>query len=231
MKRYVFLAMFLFTATFAGAETVYLKSGVKVTGKIVEKSDASVTVDVGGAPVTYYKDEIDRIDDVAAPSEAKAVEPAPIVPAEVAPAVAPPVVPEAAGASASIGAAKRELIMQFIDVFGTRTSMKANFDQMMTSMSPEEAGKLRSAFSVDAIIEELLPLYDKYFSESDLKAFIAFYSSSDGKKLVDTIPQIMRGSVEISAKYFEAHMPSEFKKGPSDVGTSAAVPVPAADKK
>jgi len=207
MKKYVFFVMFLLAAAAAGAETVYLKSGVKVAGKIVEKSDASVLIDVGGATVTYYKDEIDRIDDATDYAEPAAPVPVPV------PAPAEP--------AAAVNDTKRELIMQFIDVFGTRSSMKVNFDQMMSSMSPEEAAKLRTAFSVDAIIEELVPLYDKYFSERDLKAFIDFYSSTDGKKLVETIPQIMRGSVEISARYFEANMPSEFKKGLLDSGTAA----------
>jgi hypothetical protein len=222
MKKYVFFALFLFAAAAAGAETVYLKSGVKVAGKITEKTDNSVVVDIGGASVTYYKDEIDRIDDGSTPAEP---EPAPVAAAAPAPAVSAEAVAVVSGAPLS--PAKRDLILQFIDVFGTRSSMKANFDQMMSSMSPEEGAKLRSAFSVDAIIEELVPLYDKYFSENDLRAYIAFYGSTDGKKLVNTIPQIMRGSVEVSAKYFEAHMPAEFKKAASDAGSASA----SADKK
>ena len=120
------------------------------------------------------------------------------------------------------------MILQFIDVFGTKSSMAANFDQMMASLKPEEAQKLRNAFKVDEIIERLLPLYDKYFSEADLTAMIAFYSSPEGKKLVQTIPQLMRDSVEVSAKYFEAKMPEEFKNPPAGAAAGAAAGQPAA---
>ncbi len=215
MKKFLFFTMFLLVAASAGAETVYLKSGATATGKIVEKNDKSVVIDIGGATVTYYNDEIDRID-----ATAPAAAPVAAVPAASAVSAAQPVVP-----SGPISQAKHDLIMKFVDVFGTRASMKANFDQMMSSLSPEEAAKLRNAFSVEEIIELLVPLYDKYFTESDLAAYVTFYGSTDGKKLVATIPQIMLGSVEISAKYFEAHMPEEFKKGMAPRAAAPVAPV------
>lgn len=211
MKKFLFFAIFLLAAAGAGAETIYLKSGVTASGKIVDRSEASVVIDIGGATVTYYKDEIDRIDETPAPAAPVAAAGTPqgndmlgsaAVPSE--PAAAP---------GAQISQAKHDLIMKFIDVFGTRSSMKANFEQMMTSLGPDEAVKLRTAFNVEDIIELLVPLYDKFFTESDLTAYVNFYGSADGRKLVATIPQIMRGSVEVSSRYFESHMPEEFKKG------------------
>ncbi|MEI6437498.1 MAG: DUF2059 domain-containing protein [Candidatus Omnitrophota bacterium] len=233
MKKFLFFALFLLvTASIAcsgaGAETIYLKSGATATGKIVQKTDASVVIDIGGASVTYYKDEIDRIDD-AAPAAPAAAVPAPAAPVAVAPAVPASVAAAVATdqPAGTISPSKHDLIMKFVDVFGTRASMKANFEQMMSSLSPEESAKLRGAFNVDDIIEQLVPLYDKYFTEADLTAFVNFYGSADGKKLVSTIPQIMRGSVEVSAKYFESHMPEEFKKG---VAAKEAGAAPAAAK-
>ncbi len=214
MKKFLFFTILVLAAaavnapSVVGAETIYLKSGATATGKIVDKNDASVVIDIGGATVTYYKDEIDRIDSgaVAAPVAA-------------APAAQDPAAAASAGVEQRVSQAKHDLIMKFIDAFGTRASMKANFDQMMTSLGADEAAKLRGAFNVDEIIEQLVPLYDKYFTESDLTAYVNFYASADGQKLVSSIPQIMRGSVEISAKYFESHMPEEFKK---NIGARAA---------
>ncbi len=194
MKKCSLFILFLLMSAAANAETVYLKSGSTATGKIVDKRESSIVLDIGGATVTYYNDEIDRIDEGGAPAAAVAESP-----------VSAP--------AGSISTMKRDLILKFIDVFGTHSSMKANFEQMMASIGVEEADKLRSAFDVDEIIELLVPLYDRYMSESDLRAYIAFYGSADGRKLVEAIPQIMRGSVEISAKYFEERMPEEFKKG------------------
>ena len=183
-----------------------------------------VAIDAGGATVTYYKDEIDRMEGGSPAAVAPAAPVAPAaVPVAVAPVVAAPVV-AAPVATAPISEAKKQLIAQFIEVFGTRASMIANFDQMMSSLPADQAGKLRKAFNIDEIIQALLPLYDKYFSEADLTAMIAFYNSPEGKKLVQTIPQLMRDSVEVSAKYFENHMPEEFKTGSAAAPATPAAP-------
>jgi hypothetical protein len=39
-------------------ETIVLKSGKTIEGKIVEKTDTYMKVDIGGATLTYYRDEI-----------------------------------------------------------------------------------------------------------------------------------------------------------------------------
>jgi hypothetical protein len=57
----VLLATFLvFGNTFA--ETVVLKSGKIVDGKIIEKTDKYIKIDLYGIPVTYYMDDIESID-------------------------------------------------------------------------------------------------------------------------------------------------------------------------
>lgn len=54
--------IFLITAHTAAAESIRLKSGRTVEGKILTQTDDSITIDVGiGVPVTYYLDEIENI--------------------------------------------------------------------------------------------------------------------------------------------------------------------------
>ena len=45
------------------AETIYLKSGKKVEGKITEKTDKYIKIDFDGISSTYWLDEIERIDE------------------------------------------------------------------------------------------------------------------------------------------------------------------------
>jgi hypothetical protein len=242
MKRIAFIVAFILACGVAQAATVHLKNGSTVSGKIIAKTADSVKLDVSGVTLTYYNDEIDRMDEadapVAAPAEpvapapADKVEPvvaappvvsndvvmppatppvvAPVVPSPVAPtpvaAVPLPVAAAPSQADVYAGMSKKDLIMKFIDVFGTRKSMGLNFDQMATKLSPQEAEVFKKTFKVDEIIERMVPLYDKHFSEADLKTLIDFYSSPTGKRLVETIPTIMTESVEVSAKYFEDHM-------------------------
>ena len=54
--------MFLFVFSSIFAETITLKSGKTIEGKILEKTDKSIKVDINGVSVTYYIDEIEGID-------------------------------------------------------------------------------------------------------------------------------------------------------------------------
>ena len=137
-----------------------------------------------------------------APTEAPAAEPA----------VAAPVVPAVMGE-------KRELILKFIDTFGTKSAMEQNLNTMFDDMGSDDpqTQKFKDNVRVDEILEQLMPLYDKYFTEDELKAFIAFYSSPEGKKLLETIPVLMQESVDISAEYFE----QKFPVAPEDTNKNA----------
>ena len=55
--------LFLFCASllvpiFCSAETVVLKSGEKVEGTVLEKTDKYIKIDIDGIPVTYFLDEL-----------------------------------------------------------------------------------------------------------------------------------------------------------------------------
>jgi hypothetical protein len=46
------------------------------------------------------------------------------------------------------------------------------------------------------LIEDIsIPLYDKYFSESELRDLLAFHKSSTGKKVIEVMPQLLTESI------------------------------------
>ena len=113
-------------------------------------------------------------------------------------------------ASGAINPDKKALILKFIDVFGTRQALINNFETMIQQIEkdkPDEAQKIRDRVKVDEIIDRLLPIYDRNFSADDLKSFIAFYSSPEGQKLIGTIPELMKESVQESVKYMQEKFP------------------------
>jgi len=72
-KIILFFLFICLTTSFSFAEDIYLDSGNKVSGTIVEKTDDYIKVDTGiGIPVTYYTDEILVIQDESLPAPAKA---------------------------------------------------------------------------------------------------------------------------------------------------------------
>ncbi len=63
--QYRFILFFLLTAIlpfFSYSETIELKSGRVISGKILEQSNEYIRVDVEGVPITYYFEQIKSID-------------------------------------------------------------------------------------------------------------------------------------------------------------------------
>ncbi|MDD4955365.1 MAG: hypothetical protein PHP17_04950 [Candidatus Omnitrophica bacterium] len=58
----ILAAMFLFYALPVFAEKITLNSGKTVEGKIIERTNDKIKIDVGGIPITYYMDQIESID-------------------------------------------------------------------------------------------------------------------------------------------------------------------------
>ena len=233
----------------AQADTIHLKNGNTVEGKVIEKTEDGVKVDIGGVTLTYYADEIVSIEAasnqatpaVPAAVEAKAKEPVvpavaetpavvekvdpPVVAAPVSEPVAVPVAPAVveAPAVAPLDAAppvaedlanlsKNDLIKKFVQIYGVKENMQANFDQMTSTLKADQAEAFRQSVKVDQIVELLLPIYDKHFTADDLRAYIRFYGSPEGKKLVQTLPLLMKDSVDVSMQYLDAHLPESLKQ-------------------
>ncbi|MBF0570851.1 MAG: DUF2059 domain-containing protein [Candidatus Omnitrophica bacterium] len=204
--------MIFFVSGAAFAAMVNLTDGRVVQGDIIKQNNKSLQINVNGIAMTYYADEIKEID--GKPFLAAQAQPAdhavlsvPLTDAVSAPAVTP--------AKEGFTEDKKALILKFIDVFGTRQALTKNFEVMLKQIEkdkPDEAQKLRERVNLDEIIERLLPIYDRNFTSEDLKAFIAFYESPAGKKLITTIPELMKESVKESVKYMEEKFP-EAKQG------------------
>ncbi len=60
-KIFIILAVFLLVCFNAYADSITLKSGRKIEGQIIEKSDEWVKVDTNGVKLTYFLDEVDNI--------------------------------------------------------------------------------------------------------------------------------------------------------------------------
>lgn len=60
-KRLLILLLVLCLPVSIFAETVVLKSGKTVEGKLIEKTDKYVKIDFQGVPVTYFVDEIEKV--------------------------------------------------------------------------------------------------------------------------------------------------------------------------
>jgi hypothetical protein len=61
-KRIVFfLLLFMLIACISYADTLTLKSGQQIDGKIIERTNKSIKIEIASAEFTYYADEIDSV--------------------------------------------------------------------------------------------------------------------------------------------------------------------------
>lgn len=201
MKKFTFLTMCVLISVPAFAATVHLKDGGIVEGTIVEQTPQAVRIETNGSVMTYFADEIKDVNGqpigAVSPNKPNVSQlPKQIVSPE------PMIV--------SIDPEKKALILKFLEVFGTKDLLEKNLSVMTERLGqekPELAQKIRDRIKFEELLAELLPVYDRNFTTEDLKAFIAFYGSPEGKKLTTTMPVLMRETVEASTRYLQRKFP------------------------
>ena len=64
--------------------------------------------------------------------------------------------------------------------------------------------KFHSKIDTKALIDLIVPIYDKYLSDEDVRGLIAFYGTPLGQKTIDTLPKIMGEAQDAGRKWGEA---------------------------
>jgi len=169
----------------ASAETIYLKNGRSVTGTIVEKTDRQIKVEIDGFPLTYYLDEVDRIGDGASLSGSTET---------------------VSKKTRNFSGDNSSLALRYMEVSGVKESMRKTFDNVISQAPEQDRAKLSRAFNVEEIVLELVPVYDRYFTDEELQDLIDFYQSPTGQKVLEVNPMLLKDSMEISYRYFEGKL-------------------------
>ncbi|MCW5313769.1 DUF2059 domain-containing protein [Nostoc sp. KVJ3] len=72
--------------------------------------------------------------------------------------------------------------------------------------------KFATEFKSDDLVDEIIPIYNKYFTNEEIKQLIAFYQTPVGQKAITVIPKIYQESYEIAKKYGIAAAERALKK-------------------
>lgn len=67
-------------------------------------------------------------------------------------------------------------------------------------------------FSVDGMLDDMIPIYQKHLSQADVDAMIAFYSSPTGKKLMQQLPQITQEAMQASYQRMQKQIDAAMKR-------------------
>lgn len=180
------------------ADIITLKDGRMINARVIEQDERKMKIEENGEVVTYDKDLIRAVN--GKPLTSVGVDPRAVGDVESlsVPAVQQP---------KPSGLSKRALIRKFIDVFGTKESMTQNFESMIAALPADKAKEVRNILNVDEVIDNIMPLYDKYFTQEDLEGYVAFFSSERGQKFLKALPLIMKESVDVNIEYFKNKMP------------------------
>jgi len=172
------------------AAEIYLKDGTVVKGAILQRDQFQVILRIGKVPRKYYMDLIDRIvedEELEAQEQALDID---------------------FGQFENVSPAKVALIISFLEANGTRLSLEKNMQQIIAS-APQREAELKDLLAIDGLVATLIPVYDRYYSEEDLKEAIAFYKSPAGQKVIEVTPEIMKESLRASAQYFQEKLTSQ----------------------
>jgi hypothetical protein len=193
------LLVILVFPAFATADTIYLKRGGKVTGQIVGETQYSIQVKVNGLPVTYFLTEIGKIE-----RENGTAINLPGGKSMVSPTVTP-------GPPAPVSEAKKQLILRLLEANGARENMNKMFGMIIDKAPAESREELKGVLKSDEIIERLVPIYGKYYTDDDLKELINFYKSPVGSKHLQLTPKILEESLNAAIVYFQEKVADKVK--------------------
>lgn len=98
-------------------------------------------------------------------------------------------------------------IRKMLELTGASKMAQLVMNQMLDGMkggknlSNESIDRLKKKLNADELMEMIIPIYDKYYTTEDLKAVNAFYSSPAGKKLLESMPQVMKESMKVGQEW------------------------------
>ncbi|MBY0267675.1 MAG: DUF2059 domain-containing protein [Burkholderiales bacterium] len=127
-------------------------------------------------------------------------------------------------AAESLSTAKREKIQVLLETTGALkladSMMHGAIDQITQMIRrarpdiPESAlGVVAAevgavvASGMPALVEVMIHLYDKYYTEADVMALLAFYSSPVGRKTIAALPTLSQESMQAGMAWSKALMP------------------------
>ena len=102
---------------------------------------------------------------------------------------------------------KNAAIQKLFEVQGQDKLMQQGIHQMIQNfrklpqIPPQFWDDFEQKINTSELLQQLAPVYDKYYSLEDIQGLIAFYETPIGKKLLATTPQVMQESMKIGQEY------------------------------
>jgi hypothetical protein len=192
MKNMHFLLILtvVFWASFGYAEFVHFKDGKVIEGEIIEQNDRTLKMYVDGALKRFYMKDIDRVAKDDVPDEPGATKlPSLLTTIDTSEYV-------------DISYEKKKLILLYMEASGMKNHMETNLRGVLKGAPKDKKGQYKSLFDTTKIMGKLIPVYDKYFTEEELRQLVEFYDGPLRKKEIKVAPAIMQETSIKTLQYF-----------------------------
>ena len=73
--------------------------------------------------------------------------------------------------------------------------MISMFKNSNSDVSTQFWYEFKKEVDVNSLIDLIVPIYDKYYSENEIEELTVFYNSPIGKKTIDTLPKLTQESM------------------------------------
>ncbi len=135
----------------------------------------------------------------------------------------------APAAAPSADGPQKEQILKLIDLLRVRNQMKEVMDQLREqvhagalqnlrarAVNPtpeqiaavnqsvdEQVDEMERKYPLSQMIEDIVPIYQKHLTRSDLDSMIAFYSSPIGQKILDQMPAMLQETMQVATSHMQ----------------------------
>ena len=103
---------------------------------------------------------------------------------------------------------KEVKIVELLETMGSTHAMKTSFEYMINyykqnnpQISSEYWDNSLKHVDYNELVQKLVPVYSKHFTEQEIVDLLNFYNTSTGKKMIDKMPVILQESMEIGRKW------------------------------
>ena len=110
----------------------------------------------------------------------------------------------ALGVLTNAQSSKELKIAELLETMGSTQAMKTSFEYMINyykqnnpQISSEYWDNSLKHVDYNELVQKLVPVYSKHFTEQEIVDLLKFYNTSTGKKMIEKTPTILEESMEI----------------------------------
>ena len=114
----------------------------------------------------------------------------------------------ALGVLTNAQSSKELKIAELLETMGSTEAMKTSFEYMINyykqnnpQISSEYWDNSLKHVDYNELVQKLVPVYSKHFTEQEIVDLLNFYNTSTGKKMIDKMPVILQESMEKKRKW------------------------------